>query len=160
MDILILIRSAREAGLKLAALPDGRLRITGPKGAAGIARALGERKPDVIRALADESTAEAASAARPDPLIVNGRIVGGHFDGQRAIAPAPDHGAPRLDSLHEYSPEEIAAIGPVPPGWHPRSWATHLRYMASRCDELRPDLSRYYRAWAAAIDRRKSGPAA
>jgi hypothetical protein len=50
MDLLILLREAQAAGLKLA-VRSGRLSVRGPKSAAGTVRALGDRKEEVISIL-------------------------------------------------------------------------------------------------------------
>ena len=51
MDVLTLIASARDAGLSLDVEAGSRLTIKGPKSAADLARALGERKSEVVAAL-------------------------------------------------------------------------------------------------------------
>jgi hypothetical protein len=65
MDVLTLIATARDAGLSLDVGDDGRLNIQGPKSAAGLAQALGERKSEVIAAL----TLERASPPPVHPDI-------------------------------------------------------------------------------------------
>ena len=45
-------------------------------------------------------------------------------------------------------------FGDVCHGWTPEAWALELRRKAGRCDEYRPDISVYYRDWAAHIEKR------
>jgi hypothetical protein len=65
LDAPTLLIAARAVGLAVAAR-DGRLVVTGPRGAAGLARLLLERKDDILAAFtAAESSAAAAPAGPP-----------------------------------------------------------------------------------------------
>jgi hypothetical protein len=48
----------------------------------------------------------------------------------------------------------LMAFGDVCHGWLPAGWAAELRRKADRCEQYRPDVAAYYRAWAADIERR------
>lgn len=45
-------------------------------------------------------------------------------------------------------------FGDVCAGWTPAAWAAELRRKAGCCDEYRPDVASYYRAWATDIEKR------
>jgi hypothetical protein len=64
LDTPTLLIAARAVGLAVAA-HDGYLVVKGPKGAAGLARLLLERKADVLAAFAAESSAAADSTGPP-----------------------------------------------------------------------------------------------
>lgn len=45
-------------------------------------------------------------------------------------------------------------FGDICAGWTPAGWAAELRRKADRCDQYRPDIAAYYRAWAADVEGR------
>lgn len=49
-------------------------------------------------------------------------------------------------------------FGDVCSGWTAEGWAHELHRKADRCDEYRPDIAAYYRAWAAYLERWHGGP--
>ncbi len=49
----------------------------------------------------------------------------------------------------------LMEFGDVCKGWTPAAWAAELRRKADRCDHYRPDIAKYYRSWAADIEKRQ-----
>lgn len=61
--------------------------------------------------------------------------------------------SPPIESGFRFT-SEIMDFGDICAGWSPAGWAKELRRKAGRCDEIRPDISARYRAWAEDIERR------
>ncbi|MCH7872620.1 MAG: hypothetical protein IID33_13055 [Planctomycetes bacterium] len=63
--------------------------------------------------------------------------------------------SPPTESKFRFT-SEIMDFGDICAGWTPAGWAKELRRKSACCDEIRPDISADYLAWAEDIERRMS----